>query len=200
MVRQRNTEETDNERERWFTSVRGGEGGRRGWISQTREPWELLFCVTSVKACDDSTPVIWSKVTPPQCDSVASECCIQACSALLEDESLNLSLLFLEKIPFLCSRVSAPKGTLVSASPPHKACRRLDETICWALGLIRCRYSLHSSIHAAVNMFCADCLTHFIRKCIDTKLDGCCHIMYSWITCHFPIQASFWLIFKGEIW
>lgn len=84
-------------------------------------------------------PVIWSKVTPPQCDSVAPECCFQACSALLEDESLNFSLLFLERIPFLCSSVSAPKGTLVSASPPHEGRRRFDQTIWWAVILIRVR-------------------------------------------------------------
>lgn len=161
-------------RRRWGREE-GDESVRQGSLESSC----LVSPQCRVKACDDSTPVIWSKVTPPQCDSVASECCIQACSALLEDESLNLSLLFLERIPFLCSRVSAPKGTLVSASPPHKGCRRLDETIWWALILIRWeRYSLHSSGAGAVNVFCTDCLTHFISKCIDKKdLDGCCHIM-----------------------
>lgn len=142
-AQQNTVRQTESDPGRWITSVGGDDWGVEGggvWMNRSDKGTlrALVQYHLSVER-DDSTPVIWSKVTPPQCESVAPEYCFQACSALLEYESLNFSLLFLEGIPFLCSCVSALKGTLVSASPPYERYHRFDQTIWWAVILIRVR-------------------------------------------------------------
>lgn len=101
--------------------------GRQGGMN-----WSDKGALRALVLCHLSGERECATIPPPSSDlrsplhSVTPECCFQACSAQLEDESLNFSLLFLEWILFLCSRASAPKGTLVSASPPHEVCRRFD--------------------------------------------------------------------------
>lgn len=118
---------------RWLRGGTRGGGMNRSDKGALRA---LVLChLSGERECATSPPPSSDLRSPLH--SVTPECCFQACSAQLEDESLNFSLLFLEWIPFLCSRASTPKGTLVSASPPHEVCRRFDQTIWWAVKLIR---------------------------------------------------------------
>lgn len=135
-----------------ITSVRGGGWGRdEGDESVRQESLESSSLVSPrcrVRACDSSTPVIRSKVTRPQCDSVAQWLLDAAFRPPLRFRMNHLSLLSLERFLFLCSHLSAPKRTLVnSTSPPHKGCRRLNQSIWWADILIRWRNSPRTSVH-----------------------------------------------------
>lgn len=108
-------------------SHKGGESPvweQAAWVSRTRRPRKLWFRVTS-----EQSESVWQlqppsshvRSPPRPCDSAAPRGCFQACSPQPADESLNSSLLFLERIPFLCGHVSAPKGTAAAARPHMRA-------------------------------------------------------------------------------
>lgn len=121
---------SDRENRVWWeeiTLVRGGGWGRdEGDESVRQESLESSSLVSPrcrVRACDNSTPVIWSKVTCPHCDSVAQWLLDAAFRPPLRFRMNHLSLLSLERFLFLCSHFSAPKGNTGQQhlAPAHRA-------------------------------------------------------------------------------
>lgn len=120
--------ETDSDRKRWVTCVGGRWGGVDESLRQTRGALRALVrCHLGVEweRMTTPAPVIWSKVSPRQCDSVAPECCFQPPPlspfvSLLEDESLNFSppFIFWRGSRF-CAAMFPHRREHWSAARPH---------------------------------------------------------------------------------